>query len=377
MKWFPFDSVIEDSTSKFNKIRKDQYLEQGNFKIIDQSKDFIAGYSNSETLINFQDIPMIVFGDHTRVFKYIDFPLALGADGAKALTAKDKNVYLKYIYYYFKSVNLADAGYSRHFKFLKDIQIPLPPLPEQIAIANLLSKAEALIAKRKESLALLDAYLKSMFLELFGDPVRNEKGWEIGNFIDYTDRITKGESPRWQGFEYLEKGVRFITSENVNFMKVDLAKAKFVHSDFHNKLLRSQLFDKDLLVNLVGASVGRCAIVPKDALPANINQAVAAISLKKENINFQFTLWLFSNNSFQRSLLGNVVEAARANLSLANLRELKIPLPPLELQNQFAAVVEKVEALKEKYQKSLGELEKLYGALSQRAFRGELGVGKT
>jgi type I restriction enzyme S subunit len=320
---------------------------------------------------------MIVFGDHTRVFKYIDFPLALGADGAKALTAKDKNVYLKYIYYYFKSVNLADAGYSRHFKLLKDIQIPLPPLPEQIAIANLLSKAEALIAKRKESLALLDAYLKSMFLELFGDPVRNEKGWEIGNFIDYTDRITKGESPRWQGFEYLEKGVRFITSENVNFMKVDLAKAKFVHSDFHNKLLRSQLFDKDLLVNLVGASVGRCAIVPKDALPANINQAVAAISLKKENINFQFTLWLFSNNSFQRSLLGNVVEAARANLSLANLRELKIPLPPLELQNQFAAVVEKVEALKEKYQKSLGELEKLYGALSQRAFRGELGVGKT
>jgi type I restriction enzyme S subunit len=258
--------------------------------------------------------------------------------------------------------------------FVKDFKIPLPSLPDQLQIANLLSKAENLIAQRKESIRLLDEFLKSTFLEMFGDLVSNEKGWGIGKFEDYTDRITKGESPKWQGFDYLDSGVRFVTSENVLWGNVDLVKAKYIHKDFHDKLKRSQLLEFDLLVNLVGASVGRTALCPREALPANINQAVAAITLKRNEINPLFVMHLFINTSFQRMLLGNVVEAARANLSLGDLRNLKLPIPPIELQNQFAQIVEKTEVLKSQYQQSLQELENMYGSLSQRAFRGELGV---
>jgi type I restriction enzyme S subunit len=256
-------------------------------------------------------------------------------------------------------------------KYLQE-KIPLPPLPDQLHIANILSKAEKLIAQRKESIRLLDEFLKSTFLEMFGDPVRNEKGWVIKALGEFTGRITKGESPKWQGFDYLDSGVRFITSENVLWGSVDLQKAKFIHDDFHKKLRRSQLEENDLLVNLVGASVGRSSLCPKEALPANINQAVAAITFNQKLINEVYVLHLFINPSFQRMLLGNVVEAARANLSLSDLRNLKIPFPPLELQTQFAQIVEKTEALKSQYQQSLQELEQLYGSLSQRAFRGEL-----
>ena len=240
----------------------------------------------------------------------------------------------------------------------------------QLHIANLLSKAESLIAQRKESIRLLDEYLKSTFLEMFGDPVRNERGWEMKIFEGFTKRITKGESPKWQGFDYLESGVRFVTSENVLWGSLDLTKAKFIHEDFHKKLKRSQLLTNDLLVNLVGASVGRTSLCPKEALPANINQAVAAITLRFESINPIYVLHLFVNPSFQRLLLGNVVEAARANLSLSDLRNLRIPFPPIELQNKFAHIVERMESLKALYQKSMQELESLYGSLSQRAFRG-------
>ncbi|MCZ2130045.1 MAG: restriction endonuclease subunit S [Bacteroidia bacterium] len=269
-----------------------------------------------------------------------------------------------------KSVNQASFNISN----LKDIEIPLPPLPDQLHIANLLSKAENLIAQRKESIRLLDEFLKSTFLEMFGDPVRNDKGWDVKIFGEFVERITKGESPKWQGFDYLDSGVRFITSENVLWGSVDLQKAKFIHEDFHNKLKRSQLKENDLLVNLVGASVGRSSLCPKEALPANINQAVAAITLNPELINAVYVMHLFINQSFQRLLLGNVVEAARANLSLSDLRNLKFPVPPLALQTQFAQIVEKTEALKTQYQQSLQELENLYGSLSQKAFRGELGV---
>ena len=285
-----------------------------------------------------------------------------------------------YIYAYFKSQwknSLRNKQFGSATNYIRlnnltDFTIPIPPLPDQLHIANLLSKAENLIAQRKESIRLLDEFLKSTFLEMFGDPVRNEKGWEVKIFEEFTERITKGESPKWQGFDYLESGVRFITSENVLWGSVDLQKAKFIHEDFHKKLKRSQLKANDLLVNLVGASVGRSSLCPKEALPANINQAVAAITLNRELINEVYVMHLFINPSFQRFLLGNVVEAARANLSLSDLRNLKFPVPPIELQTQFAQIVEKTEALKTQYQQSLQELENLYGSLSQKAFRGEL-----
>ena len=184
VKQYAFGDVITDVTSKFNKVPTSEYSQTGRYAIVDQGKNQVAGYTDNESLINLKLIPIIIFGDHTKILKFVFEPIALGADGAKALFVNPEIAYDKYVYYYLKTAKIKDAGYSRHFKFLKEINIPIPfnnekpDIDAQIRIATLLSKVENLISRLREQLKQLDKLLKSIFLEMFGDPVRNEKGWE-------------------------------------------------------------------------------------------------------------------------------------------------------------------------------------------------------
>jgi type I restriction enzyme S subunit len=203
--------------------------------------------------------------------------------------------------------------------------------------------------------------------------VKNPKRWPIKSLGEVSERITKGESPKWQGFDYQEDGALFVTSENVRLGEIDLNSPKYIPLEFHMKLNRSELKKGDLLVNLVGASIGRSCVFPGYEKPANVNQAVGVITLKSEAINIAFIVGLLTSQSGQKLLLDNRVEAARANISLTDLRELRIPLPPLSIQREFAHRVEAVEKLKTTHKSSLAELDELFSSLQYRAFRGELG----
>ena len=184
--------------------------------------------------------------------------------------------------------------------------------------------------------------------------------------------ITKGESPNWQGFKYMKEGIRFVTSENVRMGYLSFLSDKFVPEEFHVKLKRSQLKENDLLINLVGASIGRGALVPKKILPANINQAVAKVELESNRINHTFLINLITTPQIQNRLVGKKVEGARANISLRNVRELEVYYPPLSFQNQFAEKISLIEKQKELAKQSLQESENLFNALLQKAFKGEL-----
>jgi restriction endonuclease S subunit len=108
------------------KIPKSDYLETGNYPIVDQGQNFIAGYSNDENKLFTIPLPIILFGDHTRVFKYIDFPFSLGADGAKIIIPKKELFNLKFLFYYLKNIKLENHGYSRHYKYLKKLTLSFP-----------------------------------------------------------------------------------------------------------------------------------------------------------------------------------------------------------------------------------------------------------
>lgn len=258
------------------------------------------------------------------------------------------------------------------FSDLKQVAVPLPSLAEQRRIAMVLDRAEALSVKRRAALAQFEELSSAVFLDLFGEPRTNPRGWPLKTLGDLCSRITKGESPNWQGFAYQDNGALFVTSENVRLGRLDISAPKFVPIAFHAKLTRSSLKVGDVLVNLVGASIGRSCIFAGWDGPANVNQAVAVLSTKPEWMDPSYLGGLLASPTGQRWLLGNRVEAARANISLSDLRQLEVPVPPLELQHHFAALVGSVELLRKTQVASSSRLDSLRRTLQDRAFRGEL-----
>lgn len=281
-----------------------------------------------------------------------------------------------YLYYCMKhsSQRLQALGNGATFKevskkIVEEFEIPLPPLPEQKRIAAILDKADSVRRKRQQAIQLADDFLRAVFLDMFGDPVTNPKGWEVDALEQLSTRVTKGESPKWQGFEYGSEGVRFITSENVLWGSLD-ERMKYIPLEFHQKLKRSQVQEGDLLINLVGASVGRACLAELNGVPANINQAVSVTTLDHSRLLPEIALYQLLVPSMQRVLLGNVVDAARANISLADIRDLQMLVPPTDVQLAFLKVLGKVK----KYiavNSSFSGLN-LFESLSHNAFSGQL-----
>jgi len=257
---------------------------------------------------------------------------------------------------------------------IKKIEIPEIELKDQIRIANILSKAEALIVQRKESIRLLDTFLKNTFLEMFGDPVRNEKEWRKVSLEEVCRKIGSGSTPRGGKKSYQKEGVSLIRSLNVHndeFVYKDLA---FVDDAQANELRNVIVEENDVLLNITGASVARCCIVPKDVLPARVNQHVSILRPDPSVLDPIFLSKLFTSNSYQLKLVKDAKSkgATREAITKEEIEQIKVIAPPRQLQTEFVKIVWKAEGLKEQFKTSLQELKNLFGSLSQQAFRGEL-----
>lgn len=378
MRIYPFSEVITDSTSKFRKIKVSDYKTEGRFKIIDQGQKDIAGYTDDESLINRTHSPIIVFGDHTRALKYEDSPIALGADGAKALSVNPAIANALYVYYYLRTINLKEAGYSRHFKFLKQVEIPIPEkdgepdFDDQRRIAHLLGKVEGLIARRKQHLQQLDDLLKSVFLEMFGDPVRNEMGWEKPELKHFGKISTGNTPPRKDPSNYSSRYIEWIKTDNISADSVFISQAAEYLSETGATKARTVTKGALMVACIAGSveSIGRAALTDRTVA---FNQQINAIQPKKDvDPLFLYVLFKISKAYIQ----SHASKGMKKILTKGDFEKITMIKPPVELQNQFAAIIKKVDALKSRYQQSLDDLESLYGALSQKAFKGELDLSR-
>lgn len=194
--------------------------------------------------------------------------------------------------------------------------------------------------------------------------------WEVRAGKSVTTLITKGASPRWQGFTYTEDGLLFITSENVRDGFIDLSEPKYLPVAFNEKIKRSQVYDGDILVNLVGASIGRSCIAKTGNVLANVNQAVAVFRVVR-SIESRFVA-LYLQTDFAKSLLfGLQVDAARQNISLSNLNMFPIPLPPLPEQKRIAQVLGDVDALIQKLEALIAKKRDIKQAAMQELLTGK------
>ena len=196
----PFDEIFEDQTRLGTKIQTDDYLESGTHIIIDQGQKQIAGFTDKEEGI-FSDVPAIVFGDHTRIIKYVDRPFFLGADGVKVLRCKFPNANYRFLYYALQHIRIPNTGYNRHFKWLKETHIEYPDTEKQAQIVNVLDTISDIVSFRQRQLCALDTLIKARFVEMFGDPVSNPKNWPVRLLLDM------GDCKNGMNFHYDDSGV--------------------------------------------------------------------------------------------------------------------------------------------------------------------------
>lgn len=161
-----FDELFEDQTRFGTKLKTDEYQETGKNIIVDQGQNDIAGYTDKEDGI-YNDVPALIFGDHTRIVKYIDKPFFLGADGTKILKSRKEDANYKYLFYALKSANIPNTGYNRHFKWLKELNFEYPGISKQEKIANILFEIENIIDNQNKELQLLDELIKARFVSFF------------------------------------------------------------------------------------------------------------------------------------------------------------------------------------------------------------------
>jgi len=162
----PFELVFDRIPSKKYQITSKEYLKKGTYPVIDQGKQKIVGYSNEHIKV-FKNDSVIVFGDHTRIFKYIDFNFIVGADGTQLIKTK-QNFDNKFFYYQLLTKEIPNTGYNRHFKFIKDIIFKISPTPqEQQKIANTLSSLDNLIEAQTKKIELLKEHKKGLMQKMF------------------------------------------------------------------------------------------------------------------------------------------------------------------------------------------------------------------
>jgi len=250
----------------------------------------------------------------------------------------------------------------------KQLEFPLPPLPEQKRIAAILDAADALRTKRRKSLELLDELVQSVFLDMFGDPVTNPKGWEAVAFGEATEsRLGKmlDKSKESGDAQY-----PYLGNANVQWGRFDLAALKTMDFSSDDRV-EFALRPGDLLV-CEGGEVGRSAIWQEADADIYFQKAIHRVRVDADVLTPEYLYYYMRNMAARGGFARLTSSSTIAHLTGVKLRRLPLPLPPLELQTDFADVLSAAKVQRRNLEEHLTELDALFASLQSRAFRGEL-----
>lgn len=357
-----FTELFEDCTSKGRKIKKEDYLENGLYPIIDQGQVQIAGYSDDEEGL-FTEVPAIVFGDHTRIIKYIHEPFFLGADGVKVLRCKNNDANYKYLYYALKNAKIPNTGYNRHFKWLKETKIAYPDIIKQNQITLILDKISKIIDYRKQQLDDVDNLIKSRFVEMFGDPVSDSMKWGQKPLGEFLDSIKYGTSTPPQ---FSESGYAFIRATNIKAGKVVVNDMKYINQEEANKIEKCKLYGGEILIVRSGVNSGDTCVITDKYVGDYAGYDIILVFNK--NMNPVFVNVLINTEYMNKVVKPLTRRAAQPHLNSEQVQGMPLLRVPIDLQDQFASFVQQVDKLKVEVQKSLDETQILFDSLMHQYF---------
>ncbi|EKU60973.1 MULTISPECIES: restriction endonuclease subunit S [Acinetobacter] len=262
--------------------------------------------------------------------------------------------------------------------FVAKIKIALPPLSEQRRIASILDQADELRQKRQQAIEKLDQLLQATFIDMFGDPVSNPKGWEVKKLSELSTKIHSGNTPKGGSENYVDQGIIFLRSQNVWKNKVILDDVAYIDAETHSKMMKSSVKHEDLLmtktgrINTENSSLGRAAIYLGEDDSANINGHVYLIRIK-DGFNKYFILRILTLPDYYEYIRSVCVGGIdKRQLNKEHIENFPIIQPPMELQNKFSNIVQVIESQKPKLLEQLDLAENLFKTLQQKAFNGTL-----
>lgn len=271
-----------------------------------------------------------------------------------AFSIKGKDcVKTKYLYYYLS--NMQEYIYSTkkgggvphvHISSIDNMKIPIPPLPVQCEIVRILDNFTALTSALTSALtAELTAQRKrysgflNSLLSYEGRSTQDGVLWE--KLGDICSVITKGTTPP----QFTETGISFVKTEAFDGSRIAVEKLSYIDEDIHTHLLkRSILEEDDILITIAGATIGKCAMVPKEILPANTNQALAIVRLKHENLA-KYVMYILQSDLMKKYMQQNIKGSAQPNLNLRQLNDFSIPIPSLEEQQRIVDILDRFDKL--------------------------------
>ena len=356
---YDFEQCIEKVPST-TKIPKKKFLSKGAFPIISQEEEFINGYWNNKDDLFIVEKPVILFGDHTKIIKFIDFNFVRGADGIKIFLPK-KNIDSKFFAYQLKSFKLENLGYARHYKLLKEKQIIIPPLSEQKQIVNILDKAFLTIDEAKlnakKNLKNAKELFQSKLQEIFENgklKIKNGE-WEekkLGEVCEILDKLRKPITKRNRiAGKYPYYGATGI---------LDYVK------DF--------IFDEKLI--LIGEDGAKWNSGDRSAFIVSgkywVNNHAHVIKLDRNILIDEWVVNYLNFTDLSKYVSGMTVP----KLNQGNLKQIPIPIPPLSEQQQIVQQLDELQSktkkLEEIYQKKIDDLDELKKSILQKAFNAEL-----
>ena len=338
--------------------------------------------SRARQLVESSDVLVSTVRPNLNAVAYVtdEFNGATASTGFTVLRAKKNRLHPRYLYYWVRSPNFINCMVQRAAgasypavsdSIVKESTIPLPPLPEQKRIATILDKADVVRRKRQEAIRLTEEFLRSVFLDMFGDPVTNPKGWEVKRLDALCEKVIDcpHSTPNYTDRKTDYACVRSSDIQNGYF---DWSATKYLDKDeFTRRIVRLRPRKGDIVYCREGARFGNAARIPNENRVC-LGQRMMLFRPKMSLATSSFLWFVLNSRNFYIRAVNFVGGSASPHMNVKDIRAFSVPIPPIELQHHFEDIVDRLDSIRSKYHSSVEAKETLFNSLVQRAFRGEL-----
>lgn len=386
--WVRLLSTFTNKTDSKKKIQQKSYLNTGDYAVVDQGQNLIGGYTDDASLQYDGELPVVVFGDHTRCVKYIDFKFVQGADGVKILLPV-KSYDSKFFYYAIMNLNIPNMGYRRHFPLFDKLSLPLPPLSEQQRIVERIEELFAKLDEAKERLQeVADSFavrkaaiLHKAFTGELTTQWRRENGvsdesWEEKTIGEICSSLKYGTSKKSSD----DGEVVVLRMGNLQNGEIDWSNLSYTsdEEDIKKYLLKSG----DVLFNRTNSPelVGKTSIY-RGEMPAIYAGYLIKLDYEKNIVVGDYlNYYLNSSKAKEYYMQVKTDGVSQSNINAKKIGEFEIPLPTLSEQHEIVRLINDLLARERSAQQAteqaLASIDLMKKSILARAFRGELGTNK-